>query len=277
MRRRSRTSVRNSASVGPSCARPSLAKLLIAARFSVRMPLAPVAAESSLPSVLSSLPIRPGSFRTSSRSTSSSARLVVCSVAASCSLDCRALMISARRSSRCSAIAPVIDSMLASVFATRLTLSSLSTWSMRATSRLAVSAMFCSADASVRITGISRLSTSASNGLPGLPPVSWMIGVPVRLGMVILARVSALTGVSACSRSMASTRRGSSGASRSVSTMPTEMPLYCTELPSDRPVTGSLKITAYSRHVFSDEYFAAHNANSSRNTDAMIVNAPMRT
>jgi hypothetical protein len=55
------------------------------------------------------------------------------------------------------------------------------------------------------------------------------------------------------------------------------MPLYWTELPSDRPVTGSLKITAYSRHSFSDEYFAAHSANSSRNSVTISVNAPMRT
>ncbi|MNU01545.1 hypothetical protein D3C72_2449810 [compost metagenome] len=55
------------------------------------------------------------------------------------------------------------------------------------------------------------------------------------------------------------------------------MPLYCTVLPSDRPVTGSLKITAYSRQLFSEEYLAAHSANSSRNSFTMIVNAPMRT
>ena len=93
-----------------------------------------------------------------------------------------------------------------------------------------------------------------------------ILGAPpqaaVMLGIEILARVSALTGVLACRRNWASTRRGSSGARRRVSTVPTEMPLYWTELPSDRPVTGSLKITVYWRHSFSDEYLAAHSANS---------------
>ena len=37
---------------------------------------------------------------------------------------------------------------------------------------------------------------------------------------------------------------GISGARLSLSTVPTEMPLYCTELPSARPVTGSLNSTA---------------------------------
>ena len=133
-----------------------MAKLLIAARLSVSRPLALLAVESNCVSVLSSLAIRPGSLATSSRSTLCTARLVLSSVADSCSLDLRALMISARRSSRWSEIDAVIDSMLDSVLDTRLTFSSLSTWSIRATSRFAVSAMFCSAEASVWITGTSR-------------------------------------------------------------------------------------------------------------------------
>ena len=84
-----------------------------------------------------------------------------------------------------------------------------------------------------------------------------MIGLPVMPVIDILARVSALTGASACRRRRAITWRGSSGARLSASTVPTEMPLYWTVLPSDRPVTGSLKITSYSRQLFSDEYLAA--------------------
>src|SRR5690606_38342816 len=53
IRRRSRTRPRSSLRVGPSCDRPSLAKVLMAARFSLRIASAPSAAESSLARVLS--------------------------------------------------------------------------------------------------------------------------------------------------------------------------------------------------------------------------------
>ena len=104
-----------------------------------------------------------------------------------------------------------------------------------------------------------------------------MKGLPVRPACDSLALVSTLIGAAASSFSRASTRRGSFGASRSSSTVPTEMPLYCTELPSVRPVTGSLKITSYICQVLSDEYFAAHSPNSSRNTVTRMVKAPIST
>ena len=43
------------------------------------------------------------------------------------------------------------------------------------------------------------------------------------------------------------------------------------------PVTGSLKMTWYSRQLRSEENFAAHSANSSRHTVARMVLAPIRT
>ena len=42
--------------------------------------------------------------------------------------------------------------------------------------RLAVSAMFCSAEGSVWITGDLAAVDVGQRGAPGLPPVSWMIG-----------------------------------------------------------------------------------------------------
>ncbi|MNN75224.1 hypothetical protein D3C81_1915120 [compost metagenome] len=65
--------------------------------------------------------------------------------------------------------------------------------------------------------------------------------MPVR---VSFARVSSLTGVSALRRTWASTRRGSLGSRRRLVTSPTLMPLYCTELPRDKPETASLNTTS---------------------------------
>jgi hypothetical protein len=59
-----------------------------------------------------------------------------------------------------------------------------------------------------------------------------------------LAWVSSLTGVSPPRRIRASTRRGSFGSRRSDTTSPTLIPLYCTELPLDRPLTASLNTTS---------------------------------
>ena len=92
-----------------------------------------------------------------------------------------------------------------------------------------------------------------------------------------LARVSTLTGASALSLSSATHLARILGREVERSTVPTAMPLYCTALPSVRPVTGSVKITAYCCQFFSDEYFAAHNPNSSNSTAVSRVNAPIRT
>ena len=104
--------------------------------------------------------------------------------------------------------------------------------------------MFCRAEGAVGMIGTSRLLVSTSRGASGLPPVSWMMGGPVRLVIDMRAWVSALTGARVSMRSMATTWRGSSGASLRLCTVPTAMPLYCTLLPSDSPVTGSLNTTA---------------------------------
>ena len=85
--------------------------------------------------------------------------------------------------------------------------------------------MFCSAEASVSITGRPPSGPGRSGAASGLPPVSWMMGGPVRLVSDRRARVSDLTGASACSRSRAITWRGSLGASIRSSTVPTAMPL----------------------------------------------------
>ena len=58
-------------------------------------------------------------------------------------------------------------SMFASVCEMCATFSSLSTWSSRSTNRLAVSEMFCSAEASVRITGTSSPSDTVSSAASG--------------------------------------------------------------------------------------------------------------
>ncbi|MNG24478.1 hypothetical protein D3C84_1092060 [compost metagenome] len=71
-----------------------------------------------------------------------------------------------------------------------------------------------------------------------------MIEVPVTPVSASLAWVSSLTGVSPARRIRASTRRGSFGSRRSVTTSPTLIPLYCTELPLDRPLTASLNTTS---------------------------------
>src|SRR3546814_11578243 len=104
-----------------------------------------------------------------------------------------------------------------------------------------------------------------------------MIGLPVRLVIDSLARVSVRIGASACSLSRAITARGSLGASFRLSMVPMAMPLYCTLLPLVRPVTGSRKTTSYSRQLLSEEYFAAHRPKPSRNSDTRMVNAPIRT
>ena len=95
--------------------------------------------------------------------------------------------------------------------------------------------------------------------------------------MASLARVSVLTGVSDSRRIRAITWRGSFGASDSLVMEPTAMPLYCTGLPTDRPVTGSRNTTWYSCQLRSDEYLAAHRPNSSSAAAMMMVKAPMRT
>ena len=100
---------------------------------------------------------------------------------------------------------------------------------------------------------------------------------PVMLVMASLARVSVLTGVVEFRRSLAITLRGSSGASDRSVIEPTEMPLYCTGLPTDRPVTASSNTTLYSCQVRSEEYFAAHRPKASRASDTMRVKAPIRT
>ncbi|MCY1178673.1 hypothetical protein D9M73_190380 [compost metagenome] len=92
------------------------------------------------------------------------------------------------------------------------------------------------------ITG-SLPSLPLSSGLCGVPPLSWMKEVPVIPVRVSFARVSSLTGVSALRRTWARTRRGSLGSRRRLVTSPTLMPLYCTELPRDKPETASLNIT----------------------------------
>ena len=125
--------------------------------------------------------------------------------------------------------------------------------------------------------GMSPLSFGSSSAAPGLPPLSRMNGTPVMPCCESLARVSTLTGVSAFSLSRAITLRASSGARLSLSTVPTEMPLYCTLPPSVRPVTASVKTTWYSRQLRSDENFAAHSANSSRKMLASRVKPPIST
>lgn len=87
-------------------------------------------------------------------------------------------------------------------------------------------------------------SCPRSFGLSGVPPLSWMIEVPVMPVSASLAWVSSLTGVSPARRIRASTRRGSCGSRRRLTTSPTLIPLYCTELPLDRPLTASLNTTS---------------------------------
>src|SRR3546814_3581478 len=77
----------------------------------------------------------------------------------------------------------------------------------------------CSSDL-VRMMGTSRPGVSVRRGLLGAPPVSWMIGLPVRLVIDSLARVSVRIGASACSLSRAITARGSLGASFRLSMVP---------------------------------------------------------
>ncbi|MNJ73127.1 hypothetical protein D3C77_698780 [compost metagenome] len=87
-------------------------------------------------------------------------------------------------------------------------------------------------------------SLPLSVGLCGVPPLSWMIEVPVTPVRASLAWVSSLTGVSPARRIRANTRRGSFGSRRSEITSPTLIPLYCTELPLDKPLTASLNTTS---------------------------------
>ena len=189
----------------------------------------------------------------------------------------RALTISDSSPSSRLASELLMDSRFSSVAVMLATFLSLSTWSRRSTMRLAVSVMFCSADGAVWITGASRLSTLVRAGACGVPPLSWMMVGPVRLVMASFARVSVFTGVYDSTRMRAITWRGSLGASDSLVIEPTAMPLYCTGLPTDRPVTASRNTTWYSCHVRSDEYLAAHNPNSSSALAMMRVKAPMRT
>ncbi|MNZ93175.1 hypothetical protein D3C78_1122320 [compost metagenome] len=98
-------------------------------------------------------------------------------------------------------------------------------------------------DGEATITGSSP-SLPLSSGLCGVPPLSWMKEVPVMPVKVNLARVSSLTGVSALKRTCARTRRGSFGSRRRLVTSPTLIPLYCTELPRDKPETASLNTTS---------------------------------
>ena len=86
-----------------------------------------------------------------------------------------------------------------------------------------------------------------------------------------------LTGVVEFSRTRAMTLRGSSGASVSSVIEPTAMPLYCTGLPTVRPVTASSNTTRYSCQVRSEEYLAAHRPKPSSANPAMRVKAPIRT
>ena len=76
---------------------------------------------------------------------------------------------------------------------------------------------------------------------------------------------------------MAITRRGSFSSRLRLSTVPTARPLYCTLLPSVRPVTGSVNTTVYARQSRDEEKLLAHSANSSRNTVVSRVKAPIST
>ena len=143
--------------------------------------------------------------------------------------------------------------------------------------RVAVSVMCCKAEGEVWMTGASRRSTAVNAGACGVPPLSWMMVGPVRLVIASLARVSVLIGVDDSTRMSATTWRGSFGASDSLVIEPTAMPLYCTGLPTDRPVTASRKTIWYCCQVRSDEYFAAHSPNSSKAIATTSVKAPMRT
>jgi hypothetical protein len=67
-----------------------------------------------------------------------------------------------------------------------------------------------------------------------------MTETPVRPVNMSFACVSVLTGVVPLTRTSASTWLGLSGASESLRTSPTWMPLYCTAPPTVRPVTASL-------------------------------------
>nr|BFE92681.1 hypothetical protein GCM10020185_32170 [Pseudomonas brassicacearum subsp. brassicacearum] len=93
------------------------------------------------------------------------------------------------------------------------------------------------------ITGGSP-SCPVSTGLWGVPPLSWIIEVPVMPVSASLAWVSCLTGVSPLKRTRANTRRGSFGSRRRLTTSPTLIPLYSTELPRDNPLTASLNTTS---------------------------------
>lgn len=157
------------------------------------------------------------------------------------------------------------------------TLRSLSTWSMRSTMRLATSVMFCSAEGVVGMIGAGSLLTAVSAAACGVPPLSWMIDGPVRLVMASLARVSVLIGVLEFRRMRATTWRGSSGTRFSSVIEPTAMPLYCTGLPTVRPVTASRKTTRYSVQVRSEEYLAAHRPKASSASPTTRVKAPIST
>ena len=85
---------------------------------------------------------------------------------------------------------------------------------------------------------------ASSAGLPGEPPLSWINAVPVIPARVSLAWVSCLIGVSLATRMRASTLLGFFGSRRRRTTSPTLMPLYCTGLPCDRPLTASLNTTS---------------------------------
>ncbi|VTQ77812.1 Uncharacterised protein [Stenotrophomonas maltophilia] len=148
---------------------------------------------------------------------------------------------------------------------------------MRSTMRLATSVMFCSADGVVGMIGAGSLLTVVSAGDCGVPPLSWMIDGPVRLVIASFARVSVLTGVVEFRRMRATTWRGSSGTRFSSMIEPTAMPLYCTGLPTDRPVTASRNTTRYSCQVRSEEYLAAHRPKASRARPVIRVNAPIST
>ncbi len=133
-----------------------------------------------------------------------------------------------------------------------------------------------SGEGSATITGRPP-SGAVSAGLPGEPPLSWITAMPVTPVSASLAWVSCLIGVSAPRRMRASTRRGSFGSSLSWLTSPTLIPLYCTALPCERPLTASLNTIWYSANWRSVLDLASHRPNSSAAATTITVNRPIKT
>jgi len=176
---------------------------------------------------------------------------VVCSRAAlACLLTCISCCITTLISPRWSAMAPVVCCRFSRVLLRRSTFSRENMWLALCSSRLMLvirSLLLFSrramGDGEAMICG--RLpSLPLSSGLCGVPPLSWMIEVPVMPVRASFAWVSSLTGVCPARRIRARTRRGSLGSRLRLMTSPTLIPLYCTELPWDKPLTASLKITS---------------------------------